>query len=114
MPFLFLSLLLAAQPFSPPGMKCEAKTIVLTEAGPEVAKLRDHMQAHFAYMAEQMKSGKVMAAGPMQSNPLAGVSIFNSLDKAEVEQISEKDPFVANGVLKITRVATWSHCVAAK
>jgi uncharacterized protein YciI len=55
-----------------------------------------------------------MAAGPMQSNPLAGVSIFNSLDKAEVEQISEKDPFVANGVLKITRVATWSHCVAAK
>lgn len=111
---VLFSVLLAAQPVSPPGMKCEARTIVLTEAGPEVARLRDHMQAHFAYMAEQMKSGKVMAAGPMQAQPLAGVSIFRSLDRAEVEEISRKDPFVVNGVLKITRIAPWSHCVAAK
>jgi uncharacterized protein YciI len=52
--------------------------------------------------------------GPFAGPDLEGMGIYSPADSKEVEAIVKQDPFVANEVLSITRIASWYHCTAAK
>ena len=98
-----------AQQFSPPGMACHERTLVLFAPGPNAAKSRDYVQDHFRYMREQMKAGKIIAAGPFNGETGAA-DVFTSSDWDEVKTIIHNEPFEQNGVIKVVQHFTWNAC----
>ncbi|HEY1337208.1 MAG TPA: hypothetical protein VGF59_06845 [Bryobacteraceae bacterium] len=103
----------AQQPrqWPPPGMRCPQRTLVLFEQGANGAKAGQFFDEHIAYLLAQMKSGKILSAGPASSGPAAAV--FTSTDWPEVEEILKNEPFTREGVMKVSSHAVWNACEAA-
>ena len=110
--FLIGGLLLAQNQGPPPGMRCPQRTLVLFERGPNWEKAHEVVPRHFSYMLQQMKSGKVLSAGPMADTRTAA-AVFASSDWAEVDAILKDEPFTHEGVLTISRHDVWNACEAA-
>ena len=109
--FLIGGLLFAQSQPLPPGMRCPQRTLVIFEPGPNAEKAREIFPQHASYMLQQMKSGKILAAGPMTGDQAA--ALFNVTRWDEVAGILKDEPFVRNGVLKIARHDVWNACEAA-
>jgi len=110
---LTTSLLLAQTGWPPAGMRCPERTLVLFESGPNWDKARQFSAGHLAYVLQQMKSGKVLSAGPMEGAQRAAM-LFASKDWSEVEAILKDEPFTREGVLQMTEHVVWNACEAEK
>ena len=95
----------------PPGMRCPQRTLVLSELGENAANSARFQAEHFDYMRALMKSGKVIAAGPMTDNHTAAI-VLATKDWAEAEEILNKEPFHREGVLKVVQHMVWNACEA--
>ncbi len=60
-------------------------------------------------MRELMKSGKVIAAGPVTDNRTS-VIVLATKDWAEAEEILRKEPFHREGVLRMVKHIVWNAC----
>jgi uncharacterized protein YciI len=92
-------------------MDCEARTLVRCDGGPAAAKVKEHYAAHVKYVAELLKDGSLLMAGPTTDG--SGIFVFKSTDKAEVDKLIQGEPFVANQVLTC-KLSGWQQCVAKK
>jgi uncharacterized protein YciI len=104
---------LAQRPWPPPGMKCPERTLVLYDLVEEKTPLIDKFyDEHLASLAQLMKEGKVVSAGPTEDS--RGVLIFNGTNWKEIEGILKQEPFTREGILKMTSHTVWRACEAAK
>jgi len=113
-PFLIGGLIFAQQQWPPPGMQCSQRTLVLFERGPQWEKASQVAPQHFAYILQQMKSGKVISGGPMQGGQPAAAMLFAVSDWNQVEAILDAERFTHQGVLKVASHHVWNACEAAK
>jgi len=107
--FLFAGFLFAQQPPSPPGMECHPRTLALFAPGPNWDKHKDLTAAHLSYMGQQMRAGKIIAAGPFGGGEGAA-AVFASDNWEDVQDILKDDPFTGAGVLRVSEHNTWSAC----
>jgi uncharacterized protein YciI len=105
-----VSLVQAQSP--PAGMRCPQRTLVLSEFAENAANSGQFATEHFAYMRGLMKSGKVIAAGPMEDKHTAAV-LFATKDWSEAEEMLKKEPFHREHVLKVASHSVWNACEAA-
>lgn len=111
--FLVGAVALAQRPWPPPGMQCPDRTIVITEVQQgNASKLNDVYEEHLAFLMPLLKSGKIVSAGPTTDG--RGIIIFSTKDWAEVEQLLKKEPFMREGVMKLSSHAAWNACEAVK
>ena len=108
--FLFAGLIFAQEPTTPPGMECRARTLVLFVPGPG-RETKDLTAAHFSYMGQQMRAGKIIAAGPLGGKEGAAI-VFASDKWDEVQDILRDEPFTRAGVIKVSEHNTWTACQA--
>jgi hypothetical protein len=104
----------AAPHLSPPGMECPLRTLVLFERGPNWDKAAKMAPEHFAYILQQMKSGKVLSGGPLEGAPPRAAMLFAAGDWGQVEALLKLEPFTREGVLKVASHEVWNACEAAK
>lgn len=107
--FLFVAILFAQRAPAPPGMQCHQRTLVLFAPGPNIDKQKDLTAAHFDYMRQQMRTAKIIAAGPFGGNEGAAI-VFGSSDWAEVQDILKNEPYTNGGVIKVAEHRTWTAC----
>jgi uncharacterized protein YciI len=99
----------------PPGMQCPQRTLVLFERGPHWDKAAQVAPRHLAYVLQQMKSGKILSAGPTEAGAQpAAAMVFAAGDWSLVQAILGVEPFTHEGVLKIASHNVWSACEAAQ
>ena len=56
-----------------------------------------HLAAHRAHLAEQYAAGKLVVSGPLVPRT-GGVIVARCGDRAEVEAMMQRDPFIREGV----------------
>lgn len=56
-----------------------------------------HLVAHRAHLAEQYAAGRLLVSGPQRPRS-GGVIIARCADRAEVEAMMQRDPFIRQGV----------------
>jgi len=111
--FILLAIAAFAQTEWPPaGMRCPQRTLVISEFGENTAPSAQLRAEHLDYTRGLMKSGKVIAAGPMADHQ-RGAYLFATSDWPEVEQLLNKDPFHREHVLKVMSHDVWNACEAA-
>jgi uncharacterized protein YciI len=111
--FLTTVVLLAQTPWPPPGLRCPERTLVIFEHGPNWEKAAEFREPHLAYLLAQMKSGKVVSAGPVEGGQRAAM-LFASKDWSDVEPILKDEPFTHEGVIRISEHVVWSACEVEK
>ena len=90
-------------------MECHARTLALFVPGPNWQKHDELTPAHLNYMGQQMKAGKIIAAGPFAGNQGAAV-VFASDKWEDVQAILNDDPLTHEGVIKVSEHNTWTAC----
>lgn len=110
---LFLATLVAQNPWPPPGMSCPQRTLVMFDEGPNSDKGPQLFQQHVSYLLDQMKSGKIISAGPMAAGHSALI-IFATKDWDEIQNILQSEPYTQAGVIKIAHHDLWNACEIAK
>ena len=104
---------LAQRPWPPPGMQCPERTIVMYDIVQEKAPLIEKFyDEHLANLAQLMKSGKILSAGPTEDD--RGILIVNGTNWAEIEAMLKKEPFTREGIMKMTSHTVWRACETAK
>lgn len=78
------------------------------EKTPETKKL---FEGHMANIEAMAKTGKLLIAGPTdqpatERTAVAGIFLFESADRAEIEAMMNRDPAIAAGRL-VPEVLTW-------
>jgi uncharacterized protein YciI len=58
--------------------------------------IEQYIEAHLAWMSEQMQAGTILLAGP-STDLEVGVVVIKDMPPAEVEALLRTEPFVANG-----------------
>jgi len=114
LPLLIGGLLFAQHQWPPPGMQCPQRTLVLFERGPHWEKAAQIAPQHLAYVLQQMKSGKILAGGPMEGVQPSAAMLFAASDWSQVDAILNDEPFTREGVLKIASHDVWNACEAAR
>jgi len=75
------------------------------------AEAAEIQKAHLAHLKTQMKAGKMHVAGPFEAGPefeTRGICIYRGdLTREEVVAITEADPAVAAGRLRVEVVKWW-------
>jgi len=60
------------------------------------------MTRHFAYWAQQFKTGKVLIIGPvMDSKGAWGMAVLETDSLADAQQMADNDPSVKSGLNKV-------------
>jgi len=106
---LIASIVFAQAQDIPGGMQCHERTLVLFVPGPNKEKQKELAQSHMDYMSQQMRAGKVLAAGPFTGDEGAA-AVFASGDWSEVQQILNNEPFTRAGVIKVADHKVWTAC----
>ncbi len=57
------------------------------------------MSAHFLYMQQKLKEGKVIIAGPVTTGEF-GLSVLEVESEEEAREITANDPAVRSGIMK--------------
>jgi uncharacterized protein YciI len=67
------------------------------------AVLDSLFRGHFENMNRLAESGKLVVAGPFDTNPMSyrGIFILNVTDKAEAEKLLENDPTVGEKIFDV-------------
>lgn len=110
--FLFASIFIAQAQDIPRSMQCHERTLVLFVPGPNKDKQKDLVRLHMDYMSEQMRAGKIIAAGPLNGDEGAA-AVFASNDWAEVQNLLKDEPFTKGGVIKVADHKVWNACQAS-
>ena len=72
-----------------------------------------HMDAHLAFLSSL--GDRVVASGALRASPdsvpLGGLWIVNAANKAEVEAMTQADPFWRANLRKSVRISVWAKAV---
>jgi uncharacterized protein YciI len=107
---LGFGVLLAAQmptdsslaPYIPMNLKPYYLDVLLLKDTPNTAQPEadrtQRMQAHLAYIREQVERGNIVLVGPLQEeNRLRGIAIIKAGSLEEAQRIASGDPMVQSG-----------------
>jgi uncharacterized protein YciI len=102
---LFALGVLAACTASAPPLQ----TVVL-EGGPQwkvgEPPEKQDLASHFSYVKKLFGDGTLIANGPTMDD-FRGLYVYKVKDRAELDQITNNDPALKSGVLKLVSVETW-------
>ncbi|HZU29069.1 MAG TPA: YciI family protein [Bryobacteraceae bacterium] len=102
---------MAQHAWPPPGMKCPQRTLVMLEFTPDQAKVQQFYDEHVTWVASAMRAGKIISAGPM-ADGRTGALLAASSEWNEVEGMLKAEPFVREGLIRVTSHWTWNACEA--
>ena len=71
--------------------------VVLLDYLAETEVVDRHLAAHRAHLAEQYAAGRLLVSGP-QVPRCGGVIVARCADRAELEAMMQRDPFIRHGV----------------
>ena len=76
--------------------------VMITRAGPNFSKVREHrpeVEAHHALWRRLQTEGYTFAGGAFEGEPIMGMTIFNGgIDEARVRELIKDDPFPKLGI----------------
>lgn len=76
-----------------------------------VARRAPFRDEHLRLARESYSRGELVLAGALADAPAGALLVFNALDAAAVETFVQRDPYVANGVVKQWKVRPWTVVV---
>jgi uncharacterized protein YciI len=71
--------------------------ITLTYSRPKI-DVEAHLDTHRTWLVDEMKAGRILAAGPLGSG-LGGFVLAFADSQSEIDAMVERDPFVRNDVV---------------
>ncbi len=72
-----------------------------------------HREAHLAWIAEWIGSGRMTMAGATGDPPTGAAFVLPGNDPAAAERFAEGDPYVAAGLVTARRVVPWTVVASA-
>jgi uncharacterized protein YciI len=86
-------------------------TVFLTYTRPP-AEAAVHLDAHKAWLAAHVRAGRILLAGPLDP-PTGGLILAACADRAALDALMARDPFIAHGVAAYEAHACAPALVAA-
>jgi len=68
-------------------------------------------EEHLRLARESHSRGELVLAGALTDAPAGALLVFHSPDASAVEAFAQRDPYVANGVVKQWKVRPWTVVV---
>lgn len=72
--------------------------VTLNYTRPE-AEIAAHLESHKAWLVTNMKSGKIIAAGPLEGGK-GGVVVVNADSRAELDDLLATDSYAENNLVR--------------
>ena len=90
------------------------KYLLLYDYVPDILEKRDdHRPAHFELVQHEAKAGRLEQAGAFD-NPVDGAAfVFQTNDKAQVEEFVRADPYYVAGLVTKYDIREWTVAVRA-
>ena len=76
-----------------------------------VARRGPFRHDHLRLARESYSRGELVLAGALADPPAGALLVFNAVDASTVEAFVQRDPYVANGVVKEWKVRPWTVVV---
>jgi len=67
-----------------------------------------HRIDHFDYIKAYIDNNRLILGGATEADPPEGIIIFHKMEKEEIQDFAEHDPYVKNGVVVSYQIVKWN------
>ncbi len=67
-----------------------------------------YREGHLGRIREGKEAGRIVMAGALGTPPNGGAIVFRGVDRDQIEEFVDDDPYVQNGLVRSWRIEPWN------